>query len=53
MLRGMAFGMARRERELAMSTPIHAVYTPKWNHFRGETNLEIEKIAFRPAAAGA
>jgi single-stranded-DNA-specific exonuclease len=46
-LRGMAFGMARREKELAMGTPIHAVYTPKWNTFRGETKLEIEVLDFR------
>jgi len=50
-LRGMAFGMARREHELTMGTPIHAVYTPKWNHFRGETKLEIEVVDFRTGAA--
>jgi single-stranded-DNA-specific exonuclease len=46
-LRGMAFGMARREAELRMGEPIHAVYTPKWNSFRGETRLEIELLDFR------
>ncbi|MCY2960686.1 MAG: single-stranded-DNA-specific exonuclease RecJ [Planctomycetota bacterium] len=50
-LRGMAFGMARRESELAMGTPIHAVYTPKWNNFRGETKLEIEVLDFRTGPA--
>lgn len=50
-LRGMAFGMARRERELVMGAPIHAVYTPKWNNFRGETKLEIELIDFRTGPA--
>ncbi|MBL8861519.1 MAG: single-stranded-DNA-specific exonuclease RecJ [Planctomycetes bacterium] len=52
-LRGMAFGMARREPELVMGTPIHAVYTPKWNHFRGETRLEIEIVDFRTGPAPA
>jgi len=52
-LRGMAFGMARRERELTMGTPIHAVYTPKWNNFRGETKLEIELLDFRSGALAA
>jgi hypothetical protein len=50
-LRGMAFGMAARERELAIGVPIQAVYTPKWNHFRGETRLEIEVVDFRAGAA--
>lgn len=50
-LRGMAFGMARRESELVMGQPIHAVYTPKWNSFRGETKLEIEVIDFRTGPA--
>lgn len=50
-LRGMAFGMARREQELAMGAPIHAVYTPKWNSFRGETKLEIEVLDFRTGPA--
>jgi len=46
-LRGMAFGMARREAELRMGVPIHVVYTPKWNTFRGETRLEIDVLDFR------
>jgi hypothetical protein len=29
-----------------MGQDIHAVYTPKWNHFRGETKLELELIDF-------
>lgn len=40
----LVFGMARRAGELAMSKPVHAVYEPKWNAFRGETKLEIEII---------
>ncbi len=46
-LRGMAFGQAARELELKPGVPVHAVYTPKWNHFRGETRLEVEVIDFR------
>ena len=46
-LRGMAFGQARRAGELQMGTDVHAVYTPKWNTFRGETRLEIEVLDFR------
>jgi hypothetical protein len=46
-LRGMAFGMAARAGELAKGEDIHAVYSPKWNTFRGETKLEIELIDFR------
>jgi single-stranded-DNA-specific exonuclease len=49
-LKGMAFGQARRARELVMGRPIDAVFTPKWNVFRGETNLELELHDFRPAA---
>jgi single-stranded-DNA-specific exonuclease len=45
--RAMAFGMAHRANELAMGTDVHALYTPKWNTFRGETNLELELIDFR------
>jgi hypothetical protein len=36
-----------------MGVDVHAVHTPKWNVFRGETNLELEVIDFavgeRPA----
>ncbi len=46
-LKGMAFGMAARAGELAKARDIHAVYSPKWNTFRGETKLEIEIHDFR------
>lgn len=46
-LKAMAFGLAHRSRELTMGVPIHAVYTPKWNTFRGQTNLELELIDFQ------
>ncbi|MBK7643707.1 MAG: single-stranded-DNA-specific exonuclease RecJ [Planctomycetes bacterium] len=46
-LKGMAFGMAARAGELVKGENIHAVYSPKWNTFRGETKLEIELIDFR------
>jgi len=46
-LRAMAFGMAHRAGELAMGADVHALYTPKWNAFRGETKLEIELVDFR------
>jgi single-stranded-DNA-specific exonuclease len=39
--RAMAFGMGARQGELAMGQPIHAVYTPRWNTFRGATSLEL------------
>ena len=46
-LKAMAFGQAHRARELAMGVDVHAVYTPKWNTFRGETKLELELVDFR------
>lgn len=46
-LRAMAFRMGARASELKPGTDIHAVYTPKWNHFRGETKLELELLDFR------
>ena len=48
--RAMAFGMGARLPELALGRPIHAVYTPRWNTFRGTTALElvlIQQIADR------
>lgn len=40
-LKAMAFGMGARAGELAMGAPLHLVYTPRWNTFRGERNLEL------------
>ena len=50
LLKGMAFGMAARAGELRKGEDIHAVYSPKWNTFRGETKLEIELVDFRTGA---
>ena len=43
----MAFGMGARIGELEMGKPIEVVYTPKWNTFRGQTNLELSIHDFR------
>ena len=45
-LKAMAFGMAARAGELKMGAPVHAIYSPRWNTFRGETSLEIELVDF-------
>ena len=50
--RGFRKRMAHRSRELTMGVPIHAVYTPKWNSFRGQTNLELDLIDFLPDSEG-
>ncbi|MDZ4774488.1 MAG: single-stranded-DNA-specific exonuclease RecJ [Planctomycetota bacterium] len=49
-LKAMGFGQARRAKELALGQPIHVAYTPKWNTFRGETNLEIEIVDLKTGA---
>jgi single-stranded-DNA-specific exonuclease len=46
-LKAMAFKMAFREPELKMGAPIDLVFSPRWNTFRGETNLEILVHDFR------
>lgn len=46
-LRAMAFGKGERASELLPGTPIHLVYSPRWNTFRGNTTLELEAIDFR------
>jgi single-stranded-DNA-specific exonuclease len=45
-LKAMAFGQARRAGELGMGRDVHAVFTPRWNTFRGETKLELEVLDF-------
>ncbi|MEE8467546.1 MAG: single-stranded-DNA-specific exonuclease RecJ [Planctomycetota bacterium] len=45
--KAMAFGMGARADELAMGQPLHVVYTPRWNTFRGTTNLELTLADFR------
>jgi single-stranded-DNA-specific exonuclease len=39
--KALAFGMAARAHELRMGEPLHVVYTPRWNTFRGERSLEL------------
>jgi single-stranded-DNA-specific exonuclease len=46
-LKALAFGMAHRVDELALGAPIDAVFTPRWNTFRGRTTLELELADFR------
>jgi single-stranded-DNA-specific exonuclease len=46
-LKGLAFGMAGRLPELKMGEPLHVVYTPRWNVFRGRTELELLVHDFR------
>ncbi len=46
-LKALAFGKAARQDELAMGAPLSIVYTPRWNTFRGETNLELVIEDFR------
>ena len=46
-MKAMAFGQGKRLGQLAVGRPIDVVYTPRWNTFRGETNLELELHDFR------
>ena len=46
-LRAMAFRQGDRLGELSFGTPLDVVYSPRWNTFRGETNLELELLDFR------
>jgi single-stranded-DNA-specific exonuclease len=46
-LRAVFFGAGPRAAELRPGEPVHAVYTPRWNTFRGERTLEIELVDFR------
>lgn len=52
-LKAMAFRMGPRQAELAMGAPIDAVYTPRWNRFRGETSLELVLHDFHVGGAAA
>ena len=49
-LKAMAFGQAHRANELQVGVDVHAVFTPKWNTFRGETKLEVELLDFEVGA---
>jgi single-stranded-DNA-specific exonuclease len=46
-LKALAFRAGARLEELALGRPIDAVFTPRWNTFRGETSLELELLDFR------
>jgi single-stranded-DNA-specific exonuclease len=50
-LKALGFRMGARFSELALGTPLDAVYTPRWRTFRGETALELELADFRPAVS--
>jgi single-stranded-DNA-specific exonuclease len=50
-LRALGFRMGMRVNELRLGTPVDAVYTPRWNTFRGETSLELELVDFRSVPA--
>lgn len=45
--KALAFGMAKREPELAMQTPLDIVFTPRFSHFRGRCQLELLLADFR------
>jgi single-stranded-DNA-specific exonuclease len=48
-MRAMGFRLGARAADLHPGTPLEAVYTPRWNVFRGETSLELVLHDFRPA----
>ena len=48
--KAMVFGAAGRVGELSLGTPFQLVYTPRWNTFRGQTNLELEARDFHVGA---
>ncbi|MCA9000942.1 MAG: single-stranded-DNA-specific exonuclease RecJ [Planctomycetes bacterium] len=39
--KALFFGAGARASELAPARPVHLVYTPRWNTFRGETSLQL------------
>jgi single-stranded-DNA-specific exonuclease len=51
-LKALAFRAGPRLAELALGRTLDAVFTPKWNTFRGETSLELELLDFRAASKG-
>jgi single-stranded-DNA-specific exonuclease len=46
-LKAMAFRLAGRAGELRLGVPLSAAFSPRWNTFRGETNLELVLHDFR------
>jgi single-stranded-DNA-specific exonuclease len=51
LLKAMAFGRGERADELALGTALEIVYRPRWNTFRGRTNLELQLLDFRVAGS--
>lgn len=49
-LKAMAFGRGERADELEVGTALEIVYRPRWNTFRGQTNLELTLLDFRVMA---
>jgi len=49
-LRAVGFGLAERAAELRLGVDVHALYTPRWNTFRGTTKLELELLDFQSGA---
>ncbi|MEO1698112.1 MAG: single-stranded-DNA-specific exonuclease RecJ [Planctomycetota bacterium] len=45
--KALAFGMAKREPELRLGSPLDIVYTPRISHFRGRAALELVLADFR------
>ncbi len=39
--KALFFGAGARAQELVMGRPLHLVYTPRWNTFRGQTSLQL------------
>jgi single-stranded-DNA-specific exonuclease len=39
--KALFFGAGARAGELVMGRPLHLVYTPRWNTFRGQTSLQL------------
>lgn len=46
-LKAMAFGEGNRASEVPLGTVVEIVYRPRWNTFRGRTNLELLLLDFR------
>ena len=43
---GVVEPLGSRREELSMGRDLRLVYTPRWNTFRGETNLELHVVDF-------
>jgi single-stranded-DNA-specific exonuclease len=49
-LKGMAFFQGGRIAELQQGADLHVVFTPTWNEFRGQRNLEVRILDFAVGA---